>query len=547
MDNSGSEVTPQSAQVVRSGGAKYVVPELLQQWRDDLKDWVWTNILSVVLTENEKEIAHRVCENTNFKPFEDAFTHESYDYSNNYELYETLGDAIMTQLAIRYFTNFPGNYRSAQISELKSYYTSNLIQSTLLNEESRKLVRIASGIGLDRYSVMGDIVESIYGALDTVFESILPGTGQHVCWKLFTFHYDRIEIDHSVIYGNYKTQVTQIFSRFGEEIGTPVVWQRDSYNKAEVIVKLTDLQYQLINSKGNVPKVEYIGSAVGESITEAEELAYKQALEFLAKYGITMEWAKSAKMKEDLASEEMKPYIANFDKRLQEEGYESVSFETSRKMSTKTRKVILLVGISGNERTLLAATEGSQQTYQTKKELVAYYSNYDDVRNSTIWKEPNRQDIYQMGEWKYSGGGTLEKAQRAAESRKHTAPRAPQQQRPQVSYNSPQNTHQKYEKKKYQQHPQNAGKYRTEFQTQVETPQQIAKSEVGITQQGTPAFSTSYRGRGQHRQQGGRGAGTPQRGRGISRSTFQGAIPGTPMGKGAQNSTTTAEVPPLQK
>lgn len=370
--------------------------ESLQEWREHLKGWVWDNILTYLTSK--PEVAALYIDNQRLPMFELAFTHETYDFTNNYERLETLGDAIISELAFRFFSQRYPDFTPSQLSEMKSYYTSDVIQSQLLSGTGADgLVRIASGIGVGKYDIIGDVFEALYAAVFNASESITPGIGNAACWNLFLRHYGNYNYDTDVAAGNYKTQVTQIFSRFAR-VGAPRVEIRDTYNQAEVTVSLGAEHYELLrNHRINIPRVDYIGKATGISIRETSDRAYKQAYELLKSYGITTAWSKAAKLADEFQHRKIAPYVPAVRQRYQEEGYERVTFETSRKMSADVNKVIMLIGIRADgTQVLLAVTEGSQDTLNTKMQLMRYYANREDLTTGSKWKTPEITPIHRL-------------------------------------------------------------------------------------------------------------------------------------------------------
>lgn len=105
---------------------------------------------------------------------------------------------------------------------------------------------------------------------------------------------------------------------------------------------LRDYQVQL-------PKA-IIGVATGHTKKEAEVEAYNRALQTLASYGITTDWAEKAKIDRDFAEPTLQPYLPAARARLAQEGFVSMYFFIPRKTVTPKGAIVQLVGERANGR-----------------------------------------------------------------------------------------------------------------------------------------------------------------------------------------------------
>ena len=121
-----------------------------------------------------------------------------------------------------------------------------------------------------------------------------------------------------------------------------------------------------------------IGSATASTKREAELEAYNNALQTLANYGITTQWAEKVKQERDLSDPALQPYLANARARLAKEGYISMRFFIPRKTVTAKGAIVQLVGLreSGREDLLsyTYATSDDQHYHNAKVTVVKQYA-----------------------------------------------------------------------------------------------------------------------------------------------------------------------------
>ncbi len=114
-------------------------------------------------------------------------------------------------------------------------------------------------------------------------------------------------------------------------------------------VRLTPKQMNFLKRKGINLTSDLIGTGTASTKKGAEVEAYAAAQSFLARRGITREWAKNIKIAQDLSDPTLRPYIQQASDKLQREGYDYMFFQIPGKTSTKTGAVVLLIGVSIDE------------------------------------------------------------------------------------------------------------------------------------------------------------------------------------------------------
>ena len=99
-----------------------------------------------------------------------------------------------------------------------------------------------------------------------------------------------------------------------------------------------------------------IGFASAATKREAELEAYNNALQTLARYGISTKWAEKLKQQRDFAEPSLQPYMTAVNTRLAKEGYISVRFFIPRKTTTAKGAIVQLVGLRSSGREEMLST-----------------------------------------------------------------------------------------------------------------------------------------------------------------------------------------------
>ena len=291
-----------------------------------------------------------------------AFTHETVSPSDNYEDLEFRGDFELKRAFPLYLMNRLPHLHKGEYTELNVFYMSKIEQARL----SRKLglgeyIRVT---GIDRaiLNLETDVFESFFGALGTIADIITPGLGSATCYNMILHIFKDIEIDETRGRGSAKTQVIQMFVRF--DLPKPVEDHDESDKfQAKFSVTLTPEHITFLRSYGvNIPN-PVIGYGEGATKKEAEFEAYTQALNLLARYGITTEWAEEAKQARDFMDPSVAPYVPAASERLKREGFDTMYFFIPRKTVTTKGAIVQLVGVRPDGR-----HEVLSYTYATERE-----------------------------------------------------------------------------------------------------------------------------------------------------------------------------------
>lgn len=369
-----------------------------------------------------------------------AFTHETFDADNNYEDLEYRGDAILKYVFVKYLMNRFPYYHKDNYTNLNNIYMSKLQQGTIAASINlNRHVRIG-GWAKSTGSINTDLFESFFGALAEISDKILDGSAAAHCYNMIVFLFKSITIDPEAAKGSPKTQTEQIFTRFDQgkprEVvsggskefiykvtASPVLMQymnisdpliekingedinnvksvanealvkifkdirlvSDSLESVENTVDrnirfeivLSNAQMDFLRSYNTNLESNVIGSGIALTKTEAKNIAYKNALDTLARAGISTEWAEKAKTQLDLMDDDIKLYMAAVNSRMQRDGIKEIKFSIPKKTYSNIQVQILLLGIGyDNKEKIIASTVMDSQNDGIKSGKISVIRQY---------------------------------------------------------------------------------------------------------------------------------------------------------------------------
>lgn len=387
----------------------------------------------------EDAIRYKYLEAKPMEIWSQAFTHETFSSTDNYEDLEYIGDAILKAAFPQYLKlKFP-HLHKGEYTELNVAYMSKMSNAEIAQQMGLGPYIRVSGLARAILNIEADVFESFFGALNDISNLIQFGSGFAVCYNMMMYLFKDVKIDESRGRGSAKTQVLQIFVRFDlpkpEEIVTGITFRVETTpnflwnaNKFRQITELGSSQgankkdaekeaYKmaintLVNEglitvyeeKANLEQnVEFsiklrpehiafletydvqiedplIGYAIAATKKEAEFEAYNQAFKTLESYNITTDWAEKAKRYRDLSDPVIAKYVPAALKKLESEGFTpDMYFFIPRKTTTTKGAIVQLIGIRENgQKEVLSYTHtlDSKNSYQNAKaSVVEQYIN----------------------------------------------------------------------------------------------------------------------------------------------------------------------------
>lgn len=246
---------------------------------DDFKTLIG-NVLKV--TNISPKYMEILLEPQNMILFGDAFTSQTIDENNNYQVFEQLGDVVGNKFIVEYFyLRFPQlacaegvkivarlkiNYGSKQsfASFAENFGFWDYISAT--NEVREK----------NKESLLEDVFESFLGVTEYILNSqIKHGVGYAACCILLQsiFNKKEISLRYEDLY-DAKTRLKELFDLFNEQIGTSV----SEFSKVGNITTCTIFRRQ------GYQKIQ-LAKASATIKAEAEQLASAEAIKVLEKQG----------------------------------------------------------------------------------------------------------------------------------------------------------------------------------------------------------------------------------------------------------------------
>lgn len=223
-----------------------------------------------------------------------AFTHSSVDANKNYEKLEFYGDKALQYAFMSYIRQrFKNELNPDKLTLVLNKYMSTMFQAKLASDLGLdKLIRYDLNAPDDAKTkkpigvkVREDVLEAFFGALSTLADDkIQPGLGYIYVFNLISDIFNEIPIDLSEELKHPVSQLKELFEKY--QWGYPDYQTSPSDDSAKGEIKV-----EVRSVTG-----ETLGVGYG-SQKAAESQAAQNALDNLAKQGITIETATEEKLR----------------------------------------------------------------------------------------------------------------------------------------------------------------------------------------------------------------------------------------------------------
>lgn len=303
-----------------------------EDWMRDVQEFIF-KFLSKFLPE---EFSKNLVTTENMAHWFNVFTHKSVDLENNYENYETIGDKLLALNIVEFVYQY-GIDNNVEITSdfltnfIKEYGSKKILKDIGIGEVFYPWLRILQVAKESKdtksANVREDIVEAIFGALYIIGNKKKYGGGSLLGHKFFEFLFKGFRISEKILQQkDFKTAFNQIFERIGilgENIPKPIDVSMAKYKREfKSTLEFTDKSYNQL--KEDFPTLQrFIAEATGTSPEDVKNKIYEKALQVLAGYGITTEWADSNKSNRYI--QELEEYDENLfikvRNKLSREGY----------------------------------------------------------------------------------------------------------------------------------------------------------------------------------------------------------------------------------
>lgn len=251
------------------------------QWLQKLQSFINTLLQPII---KDQAIRNKYLTSNMMAIWGQAFTHETASPSDNYEDLEYLGDAVLKAVFPKYLRKRFPYFHKGEYTELNAFYMSGIMHANL----SRQMGLGAYIRVTDNYNVIvnieSDVLESFFGALDTVSDLITDGLGYANCYNMILHLFKNIEIDEKKGIGATKTQVIQMFTRFDLPDLNEVV--DDGKRAINVSIGITNEFNNCLRSQGINIRSPVIGTSIRAKAKDAKTEANDQSVQALVDYGL---------------------------------------------------------------------------------------------------------------------------------------------------------------------------------------------------------------------------------------------------------------------
>lgn len=248
------------------------------QWLQSLQSFL-NKTLQIILPDKAKRF--RLLDAESMKIWAKAFTHETVDYNDNYEELETLGDKMTGAAFTKYLLNKYPYLKKSHLTQLNAKY----MDVTYNNFLARKLgfgpyIRVVTGAS-KIFNIEADVFESFFGALSTIADDKIEGTGFVLCYNMIIYLFKDVKMNIDRAESSAKNQVQQIFTRF--DLDAPKEDFTD--NRREFVINVDPTpQFSTILERNRIklplePESTSIGIGHANERPKAKENAYDAVIE----------------------------------------------------------------------------------------------------------------------------------------------------------------------------------------------------------------------------------------------------------------------------
>lgn len=295
-------------------------------WKDEFREFIRRTLYTYQFTAEEVEplLNH-------LDLWIRAFTNKSFDPVDNYETLEIVGDNVLSAAFVDYLYSINKHLSPDQVTQLKRAYMSG--------EEHEIQQQLAERLGFGQYlryiapdlspKFLEDVFESFFGALVEAAE-LEQMSGYELAKRILIQIVGPIDFglarepDKSIVYAIF----SQMRWNSPGKKGGPVVITNQTDEDTRVEIQLNnEAKAYFTKMHMRIPQGGLLGQGVAETKKEAQRLAFHQALETLARLGITHTSAKEHKDSFIYRNDEFKRFIPYVQGKLRRAGYTKIEFD----------------------------------------------------------------------------------------------------------------------------------------------------------------------------------------------------------------------------
>ncbi len=231
-----------------------------------------------------------------------AFTHETFDPTYNYEDPEYKGDRNLKVIFPIYLYKRNPSYTKKDLTNIDTLVMEMKTQYELSVELGFiDLIKMPHDTD-PTIGVGGDVFESYFGALDDVSDMVLEGLGLINSYNMICYIFNQNVIPDDLRLGNSKMIVEQIFIQLGLKNPSPIFYNH--LGSVTVTLKLTQEHLDFFHQHNiNIPQI--IATSKGTVKHAVTKMAYDMAKTTLETAGVTEAFISDIKLIKNMDKEEV--------------------------------------------------------------------------------------------------------------------------------------------------------------------------------------------------------------------------------------------------
>ena len=357
-----------------------------EKFDNEFKNYIKSSLKRTVKRE---DFIEKMVSGDNFLIWKKAFTHQTYDYDNNYEELEFIGDSILKYTFKIYTIKKFNNITARALTEFCNQFLSTTLLCTL--GIPMKLIHWLVYKNLNtqdlNIKICEDLFESYIGALSTTADTIQIGLGPIFTYNYIVDIFSTTYFDPKMVYGIYKTSLIQ---RTEQTIGlgvyiTDTTPTLDSKYRFSTTIKINPIFYPKFKEVFDIDLSgeTIIATASGKSSKTSEFSAYSKAVDFMEKkYNFTYENCFFKKCDLKLFKHDKQLALACKEKVLKEYNCDYLEFDAPDNCHGITSVTIILYGINSKDPDTIIQK-------RNKKLLCVYRYDFDPRKDKIDDKKLN--------------------------------------------------------------------------------------------------------------------------------------------------------------
>lgn len=257
--------------------------QILRALREQI--FISVKVGAITMKSVPPDVLDKILQGDNAKIFYRAFTHESYDMSNSYEQFESMGDLVSNTLTGYKILEAYPHLDPEQLSNMLSHYKSNKVYGALILQAIPQLntLILIKNKEIDT-KIQADIFEALIHATYVTCNSVLPGIGYPCAENVYKILTRNFKPDIKYAEGNPKSVILEMFDKASVFEYPP---KKSIFSSGDTItVTINSKGIEEVNrimgeKKDRIGVSELVTRASGVDRNSASTEAYQQMIDLL--------------------------------------------------------------------------------------------------------------------------------------------------------------------------------------------------------------------------------------------------------------------------